>query len=328
MGNLFVGPGGAEHAFVGVNGQTTLTGNVRIDGSAVLYGGARAWTNLEVSHHLATTGDLAIEGIAGLGGDVDVGGDLQGTGILDIGGAMRVQGQEQLVGLTSFDSRGDYQQPPLPCGCDTPLVDTVALVEAARAQHDNAAVDLPTQLDLLGNQSYRLPTGRYFLEGSTLTGNTHLVVEGAVSLFVDGSLELVGNEWIELAPGAMLDLYVSGTLATLGNVVVGDPERAGAFRLFLGGAGSTQVATGNQGFFGAIYAPQTRLSYTGNTVITGAVFAQTFSGLGNVWIEYAAPADFPPEACDDGSDDGDDDECVPDPEFGGCQPGDGPVPVP
>ena len=87
----------------------------------------------------------------------------------------------------------------------------------------------------------------------------------------------------------MLDLYVSGSVRTIGHIDLGNKWDPSAFRLYIGGGEKGTLDVGNQLFNGAIYAPHADIEYIGNTQIRGAITARTIHGIGNLEIGYAAP---------------------------------------
>ena len=112
-------------------------------------------------------------------------------------------------------------------------------------------------------------------------GFQRIRVKGAVSMYIDGSLKQIGAEVFDIADGATLDLYVRGTVKSIGHFRLGDAKIPAALRLFMGGDDEISLAIGNQIFYGAIYAPNARLKYVGNTIVEGALFAKELTGIGN-----------------------------------------------
>ena len=84
---------------------------------------------------------------------------------------------------------------------------------AAKAT-DNDNTQLPT---LAGEVS--LSSGRYYFGGAQeLLGATQINIEGHVELYVEGDIESVGALNIILGPAAELELWLSGTIASVGNI--------------------------------------------------------------------------------------------------------------
>jgi hypothetical protein len=110
-------------------------------------------------------------------------------------------------------------------------------------------------------------------------------------VFVDGDLTSVGSAQWRIAPGATLDLFVSGNVESVGDFSAGDEAANGAFRLYVGGTEATAVGT--TGFFGSLYAPNATVSYVGDARIVGALFAKNLEGTGSLTIEYGSPVTTP-----------------------------------
>src|SRR5690606_9623300 len=104
-------------------------------------------------------------------------------------------------------------------------------------------------------------------------GNRAIRVKGHARVFVDGDIETVGNFDLEVDEGAELELWVAGTIETVGNIRVaaGSGDRPRAFKLFMGGRGSTLVNVGSASFVGAIYAPEVDIEYVGNLDVVGSL---------------------------------------------------------
>ena len=146
------------------------------------------------------------------------------------------------------------------------------------------------------------------MTSADVVGLTAIYVDAPSSVFVDGSLRQVGAEQWKIAPGATLDLFVSGNVLSVGQLIAGSAGDPAAFRLYVGGSGETKVgAVGDTHFYGSIYAPQSTIAYVGNAQIVGSIFAKTIAGVGALTIEYGDSV-APPTSCDPpppGSDDGD-----------------------
>jgi hypothetical protein len=319
VGNLIVGTSVAtDQAILAVNGHSLVINNTQVRGTHIPYGGLKAYANVQVTESILSAGDVDAIGNVEAGADLDAGGDLLGIGRLKVDGTLRVAGRDAFIGYKEVAAVGPYTDTPEPpCGCaPEDLFDVVAAVAQAREANDNAAVGLPTSIANIGYTRLQLGSGTYFFDDMRTIGATKILVDGNVAIYVEGNLEHVGAEWIRLAPGATLDLYVSGAVRTIGHVSLGDKTAPSAFRLYIGGEEETTLNVGNNLFNGAIYAPLARLVYIGNTKVRGAITAREITGIGNLVVGYAAPAP-PPDSCeppdaddpgDDEDDPGDDDE--------------------
>ncbi|MBT8493423.1 MAG: hypothetical protein KJO07_10235, partial [Deltaproteobacteria bacterium] len=291
---------------IGVNGYSKLVANAEVDGNwhAQLGLEGATWTSID--------GDLTSAGQVSWVGDLAVAGDLSamdvdGVGELEVVGAARVGGQFDVVGESAIGSEADYAEPAgPPCGCDQPL-DIAAAVAAASEHNDNRAVGLPTTIEALGTESLTLATGSYYLDSLAGVGELDLIVDGQVSLFVEGSIASVGAHSVTLVDGATLELYVSGGIASVGALELGtDPS---ALRLYVGGDQEIELdGVGDGAIAGLIYAPEATLSWVGDLQVHGAIFARDLDSVGDLEIVYV-PADRGGDSCppEDGDEDGETD---------------------
>jgi hypothetical protein len=285
-------PTGAS-ASVGVDEGARMATGTSIEGAFVPYASLDVAGGLDVRDALATTGNLAGAGSLNVGGDLSVGAQLLFAGDLQVGGALRLASPGVTVpGLTS-SSTAPYVAPSgPPCGCDAASLLPISQgFAAAKASNDDAAHGLsPDGADLLGSGTITLTTGTYYFAGIDRVGAGKIVIDGAVAIYFDGSTISVGSDRIQLLPGASLDMYVSGLLATAGSVVLGDPSNPQSFRLFVGGAGSMMVTAGAQTYYGLVYAPQADVVFAGVTQVDGSVFAKSLTWAGVLDVTYAGPS--------------------------------------
>jgi len=285
------------HGTVGVNGSTSMVSDVVIDGDLHAYDGFDSVASLRVSGSLVSTGDVVWVGDLSVEGNLAAGGDLDGVGTLEVGGALAYEGSDSITGELSYGSRADYQAPAgPPCGCDA--FDVASAVAAAAVDNRNAEIGLGTEaIDLVGDGELRLPTGVYYFRGVDSAGSLHLAIDGTVAIYIDGSVDSIGLDHIEIADGGSLDLYVAGDVGLVGELAVASADPA-VFRLYIGGDEPVQVdAVGALEFAGMIYAPNADVSFVGDGSVTGAVLARHLSAVGRLEIAYGEPSAEPPAEC-------------------------------
>jgi len=289
--DVFSGPSGV--AAVGVNGMTQLVANTSAEGDWIAYGGYHSVARMRVDGSLASEGSAHWVGDLTVGQDLSVAHDVSGVGSTTVSGTLRVGGTEKFTGASDLAARGDYT--PLagpPCACDAASIfDVAAAVEAARLASG------PTTYSNVGSQEILLTSGSYYFDNIESVGSITFVIDGAVSLFIDGSLDTVGNSLVQFQSGAQLDLFVSGEIKTVGNLNLGEASDPGALRIYIGGSESTAVAVGNQTFHGSIYAPQAEIAYVGDTEVVGSVFARSIRNVGALSLYYGA-SDNGPSSCE------------------------------
>jgi hypothetical protein len=294
VGALFTKPGPSGAGSVGVNGKTALVGYSQSSGDWISWQGFGA-VGVSVGESLITSGNVSSTGDIRVGKDAVIGGDLMCVGLLSVGGALAVGGDERILGLSDITARAPYAAPAgPPCNCDPSTFFDVEGAIAAAAQATGGA----SSWNHVGAKELRLTGGNYYVTSADVVGLTTIYVDAPSSVFVDGSLRQVGAEQWKLAPGATLDLFVSGSVLSVGQLIAGNPDDPAAFRLYVGGSGETKVgAVGDTHFFGSIYAPRTTVAYVGNAEVVGSIFAKTIKGVGVLTIGYRDPA-APPTSCD------------------------------
>jgi len=122
-----------------------------------------------------------------------------------------------------------------------------------------------TPILIPGNQvpyNYVLGAGGNY-KMSALSGKV-LVTASNVVLWVTDDLRIGSGEFIQIAPGASLKLYVSAATATIaGQGVINDTGFAQNFRYYGLPSNTEIIYTGNSAFYGMINAPQASLKLGG-----------------------------------------------------------------
>lgn len=281
-----------DPASLGINGFFKAVAHVDIDGSLAAYGGLEALANVEVAKSFWSAANVNFGGRLAVGKDLNVGGSLFGVGALSVGGVMGVAGAQTVLGGKEVGQLGAYSPlPGPPCACGpNQVLDVRARVAAARTQNDNGAVGLPQNpVNLIGKTELVLNSGRYYFASKAAIGYTKIVANGAVKLFVEDDLEAIGYDRFEVKSGSSLDVYVSGNLKTVGNMVLGDKHHPSAFRVYIAGSHDVTVQVGNNEFRGSIYAPNAKIVWVGRTKVEGSLFAKSISAAGLVELYFSRP---------------------------------------
>ncbi len=111
-------------------------------------------------------------------------------------------------------------------------------------------------LSISGNTNYSLSAGIHRFSSISITGNGTLTPDGAVTIYVDGTVSIAGNG-----------------VSTYGD----DPTN---FIILMTDDDAVSIS-GNGDFYGGIYAPESSVSNTGNGDIHGAVISDTYQQSGN-----------------------------------------------
>jgi hypothetical protein len=291
VGNLVVdGAAPGASASVGVDGISRLANHTDIAGSFSAYGGLSDAGDTVVHHDLLSSADVAIAGNLDVAHDLAAGGNLSGLGRVAVGGVLRVGGADQMIGWQQVGARGSFTPfagPPCPCGASS-LFDVAAAVQAARTAASTVILSTSAS-GTIGVNPIDLASGNYYSADTATLGYARLHVTGAAALFVDGSLDEIGADRIVIDAGATLDLYVSGSVGTVGYAGLGDAGSPASFRLYVGGTAPVTISVGAQWFHGSIYAPRANIVYVGDTNVGGGLFANELVGAGQLAIAGNVP---------------------------------------
>jgi hypothetical protein len=289
IGNLVVHksqPGAS--ASVGVDGVARMINHSEIGDSFAAWGGLDDIGYTAVHHDIISSSNVAVAGDLDVDHDLSVGGNLSGLGRVAVGGTLRVAGADEMLGWQQASSRGSYSPlPAAPCPCDAASLFDVAGAVAAAKPSATVLSSQPT--GSIGVEVVTLGSGAYYSADAATIGLEKLHITGAVSLFVDGTLDEIGADRISIDPGATLDLYVSAGVNTIGFAGLGDATSPASFRLYVGGAAPVTLNVGAQWFHGSIYAPKANLIYVGDTNVAGGLFANELVGTGQLVIGGALP---------------------------------------
>jgi hypothetical protein len=298
-------PGGVG-GHVGVNGGLGSNGGgtLRVGGDVTVAGtsGLQAGPTLDVAGNLAVAGGIGrssstidVRGAARVGGNVDV-------SMLTVAGALTTTAGATVTGNVVAGSRitGAVSVPP-PCRCDAgDVLDIGAIVaEHELANHDADVGITPDELvDVQGDATLELPCGRFYLNRISAGGGGTITLRatGRTALFIGGDVTLNGNLTVEVAPGAEMDLFITGFLNLPGTARLGDPTRPRALRVYIASAGSIALSGGSE-LHGNLYAPQADLATSANVDVFGAVLLNRWTLSAPVNVHYDRAIEFAGDGC-------------------------------
>jgi hypothetical protein len=283
----------AAGAPVGVDRNYLTGGYADIGGSFVVSG----------------TSGVTFGGYLKVGGDARFGGNVNAAGYIDIARDFWVLGNVTNIGLLSVDRdlhqpsgrtlatfpdiggstiRGSFAVDP-PCDCaHADIVDIAGIVAEGMLHNDNADVGLSTSYlsDIVGiGEELTLPCGRYYVDSIGGLGSITVHVPGRTALFVGGDVNSLGVFDIELGPEGELDLFVAGSLLSVGAGSYGDRAHPARTRIYIGGTSDVTIV-GAEGFVGNVYAPNARITAVGATTVYGSLFGRRIDMPGYLDVHY------------------------------------------
>jgi hypothetical protein len=234
-----------------VNSYNSTLGTYGLNGNMFNNGDAGANGNILLN------GSPLIDGDASAGGNVViVGNKAEITGEVD-GGMTHIDLPPVSDFVEQAKLKNDNNQIPKAVKANGQLVDAY-----------NPATGL---LNVAAGATLNLPGGTkdnpkvYYLSGSTLNGNSNLIVDDYVIIFTDGNMNWNG-----------------GTVINNGGN--GPPERLMVYSS--GGLDTTISVNGGAGFAGVVYAPAANLVVTGNGHFFGAAVGGNVDVSGNGEFHY------------------------------------------
>jgi hypothetical protein len=180
--------------------------------------------------------------------------------------------------------------PPCPCH-DSALLDIAGIVTSAQTNNDNAqlGVSAAALADMLGSGSAPagFTCGRYALSSVSIGADFSSAISGRMALFVDGSLTLSSDFAASLAPGAELDVFVTGDLRLSGPGRIGTQARPAALRLYIGGSAPLNISDANP-LAVQLYAPRAPIVIPTSVLVAvyGSIFAARIETQSAYFMHY------------------------------------------
>ena len=169
-----------------------------------------------------------------------------------------------------------------PCDC-LHILDVGAIVTAfSGANSDPAAGLTPASFASFPAAPVTLPCGQYYFEGLG-GGPVDLTIGGRAAVFVKGDFDARSGLKLALAPGAELDLFISGNLL-LGNATLGSSTSPARVRMYVGGTNFTLAGSATIG--ANIYAPNANVALASDFDMAGSLFVGSLQLSGAFTIHY------------------------------------------
>lgn len=274
---------------VDVLGGLAFSGLLHVGGNLVVAGGG-----VEAGQTLRVGGDLAIAGplgrpstVATVDGSASIAGDV-GVASLTVTGTLTTPPGATVGSVVSAGSTVTAAVTvSSPCPCGATAVDVGGTVAARQAANDDAALGIAadTLSFVSGPTTVDLPSGLVYLDRIQGNGAVTLHATGRAALFVGGGITLSGSLAVTLDPTAELDLFVAGPVNLPATLLLGDPARPRALRIWFAAGGTIGVPAGAV-VAGNLYASGADLSIASGVELHGGVTAAHVLDAGALAIHY------------------------------------------
>lgn len=273
---------------VGVNGNYTSSAPNDIQGALIVGGALDTMNSHNVLQNMTIAGTSHVGAPATAKSDAYLGAEVTGPpNFLTVSGKMYTpitSNVNQVNELGGF-SIGPVTVPE-PCDCKDP-VDIAGIVAAFKGSNDNLTnMILTDALTTMPNyaKDITLPCGRYYFDGIVVNNPATLRLQGRTVIAVDGNINMSGPLTIELAEGAELDLFVTGTVFLNNAATIGSMTSPKSTRIYI--AGNDVTMTGKLDLSANFYLPNAVFNITNDLEMWGALFAKKISSSGKVKVHY------------------------------------------
>lgn len=273
---------------VGVNGNYTCSAANDIQGALIVGGAFSAMNTHNVLQNMTVAGKSQVLAQATAKSDAYLGDAVSGTPKnLTISGKMYTpltSNVNQVNGLGGF-SITPVNVPP-PCDCTEP-VDIQGIVDAFKGTNDNLTNMILTDA-LTSMPEYpkdiTLPCGRYFFDGIVVNNPVTLRLTGRTVIAIGGNINVSGALNIELAEGAELDMFVTGTVFLNNVASIGSKTSPKSTRIYIGGNDVTM--SGALTLSANFYLPNAVFNVMNDLEMWGALFAKQINSSARVRVHY------------------------------------------
>ncbi|HMY16867.1 MAG TPA: hypothetical protein PKA58_11155 [Polyangium sp.] len=273
---------------VGVNGNYTCSAPNDIQGALIVGGAFSAMNTHNVVQNMTIATTSLVGAPATAKSDAYLGAEVTGPPKnLTISGKMYTpltSNVNQVNGLGGFSITPVNVAPP--CDC-TEQVDIAGIVDAFKGTNDNLTnMILTDALTTMPNypKDITIPCGRYFFDGIEVNNPVTLHLTGRTVIAIGGNINVSGPLNIELAEGAELDMFVTGTVFLNNLASIGSKTSPKSTRIYI--AGNDVTMTGQLTLSANFYLPNAVFNITNDLEMWGALFAKQISSSGKVKVHY------------------------------------------
>jgi len=273
---------------VGVNGNYTASAPNDFQGALVVGGKLETMNSHNVLQNMTVAGTSLVGAPATAKSDAYLGAEVTGPpNFLTVSGKMYTP---VTTNVNQVNEMGGFSISPVtvptPCDC-TDTVDIAGIVAAFKNANDNLTnMILTDALTTMPNypKDITLPCGRYYFDGIVVNNPATLRLQGRTVLAIDGNINMSGPLTIDLAPGAELDMFVTGTVFLNNAAKIGVKTSPKSARIYI--AGNDVTMTGQLELSANFYLPNANFNITNDLEMWGALFAKQINSSGKVRVHY------------------------------------------
>ena len=213
-------------------------------------------------------------GTAGDNGDVGTNGTLTLSGNVMLNSDVFVGPSGAIVGDPSAHVTGETYY----SGND---------VEVYQPPFDEAYfISLPSQGNLVvdGNNTYTIPSGDWRYESITVEGQASLTISSNTRLYIHNDFSIAGQAIVYT--GQAVEIYLGGNGNFAGQGIVNTGTNPNDLHIYGVTDGATLSFSGQNDFYGTIYASGATIDISGDADYYGAVFGNNVTLRGNVQLHY------------------------------------------
>ena len=273
---------------VGTNGDYTATAPNDIQGALIVGGKLMTQNSHNVLQNMTVAGTSNVGSPATAKSDAYLGAEVTGPqNFLTVSGKMYTP---VATNVNQVNELGGWAITPVtvppPCDC-TDQVDIAGIVAAFKGTNDNFTnMILPDALTSMPSlpKDITLPCGRYYFDGIVVNNSATLHLQGRTVLAIDGNIQMSGPLTIELAEGAELDMFVTGTVFLNNIATIGSKTSPKSTRIYI--AGDSVTMSGQLALSANFYLPNAVFNITNDLEMWGALFAKQVVSSGHVKVHY------------------------------------------
>ncbi len=133
-----------------------------------------------------------------------------------------------------------------------------------------------------------LTSGTYRVSSINLSGSGKGAINGNVTLYVTGSVNLSGSSQIVILPGGSLTIYISGSLNVSGGSIVNQTQSPRNLTIYGTSTCTSANYSGSSALYGVIYTPAAMTSISGTVSVYGSVIGGSVTISGGAAVHYDA----------------------------------------